>query len=112
MKPIFTKKVTLGEQNNIAQHLIQMGINQNHFSIFETQLNNDPNKRYDLIAGLGNKKTFKLNHKGLKSVDEFLSKSVNDWKFIQINYNFYKSIYTELKSDKKTPFDFDLITDA
>ncbi len=110
MKPIFTKKVTIAEQKDIALHLNQLGINQNHFSIFETQLNNDSNKTYDLIAGLGDKKTFKLKHKSLNSVDEFLSNSVNDWKFIQINYNLYKSIYTELPSDKKTSFEFDLIT--
>jgi para-aminobenzoate synthetase component 1 len=110
MKLNFYKKVTLNEADQIVHRLLVLGQEFDYFSLFETGLQNQNEKCFDFVAGIGAKKIFQLNEDHLETVDEFLNNSINEWKFIQINYNLFKSIYPELKSNHHQHFDFNLLT--
>ena len=107
MKPIFYKKVTPQEAETVKKNLLWAGNQFECFSIFETGTLNQQETGYDLIAGFGSKSTFHLNNNRLELVDEFLSTCANEWKFIQLNYNLYKSIYSGIKTRHEEDFSFD-----
>lgn len=109
MKPIFYKNVTTEEAHNVKKNLLSSEHFFDQFSIFETALKNNNESEYDLIAGFGSKSAFNLNNNSLEFVDKFLNQWPNDWKIIQLNYNLFKSIYTEVKSKHKNIFDFKLL---
>jgi len=110
MKPIFYKKVTSQEAEMLREILLKAGNQFECFSIFESGTPNEQETGYDLIAGFGSKSTFHLNTNRLELVDEFLSTCANDWKFVQLNYNLFKSIYSEIKSQHEDPFNFNLLS--
>jgi para-aminobenzoate synthetase component 1 len=110
MKPIFSKKVTPQDASSITKNLMVVGLGADYFSILETELENKGEKVYDFIAGVGAKNTFHLSHQNIEVVDEFLTTFYNEWKFVQINYNLFNSIYPTIKSIHKQRFDFNLLT--
>ncbi|MFN6091539.1 MAG: chorismate-binding protein [Bacteroidota bacterium] len=110
MKPIFSKKVTSVEAAEMSKNLLLIGQRINYFSILETGLSNKKEKNYDFIAGIGAKNVFNLSNKNLESIDDFLDCFSNEWKFVQINYNLFKSIYSNINSKNKQLFNFNLLT--
>ena len=110
MKPVFSKKVTPDEAEMLSKNLFLAGSQLEHFTILETGMKNQEEKGYDFIAGFGAKSIFNLNNEQLDLVDEFLFNSSNEWKFIQLNYNLFKSIYSGLKSNHTECFNFNLLT--
>lgn len=110
MKLDFYKKVTLTEADLIINRLLVLGQGFDYFTLLETGIKNQDKKSYEFIAGIGAKKIFHLNENHLDSIDEFLNNVTGDWKFIQLNYNLFKSIYPELKTKHNQHFDFDLLT--
>jgi para-aminobenzoate synthetase component 1 len=110
MKPVFSKKVTPLEAEMFAKKLLLAGNQFEYFSMFETGIKNQEETDFDFIAGFGAKTTFHLNENHLDTIDEFLNNSTDEWKFIQLNYNLFKSIFPELKSNHHHQFDFDLLT--
>lgn len=110
MKLNFYKKVTLTEADLIVDRLLVLGQGFDYFTLLETGIKNQDKKNYEFIAGIGAKRIFDLKGNHLDSVDEFLNNSTDEWKFIQLNYNLFKSIYPELKTKHNQHFDFDLLT--
>lgn len=110
MKLNFYKKVTLTEAELIVERLLLLGQGFDYFTLLETGIKNQHKKNYEFIAGIGAKRTFHLNENHLDTIDEFLNNSTDEWKFIQLNYNLFKSIFLELKSNHHQQFDFDLLT--
>jgi para-aminobenzoate synthetase component 1 len=110
MKPVFYKKVTSNEAEKLRKNLVRAGALMDYCSIFETGLKNQAELGYDFIAGLGAKSSFNLGNRKLDEVDEFLASTINEWKFFQLNYNLFKSIYSTIKPVHKEEFEFDLLT--
>jgi para-aminobenzoate synthetase component 1 len=110
MKPIFTKKVTPEEQKRIVNALLDLSLEHQHFVLLESELSNCEESSYDLIAGIGAKEIFNLNSKNLFEIDLFLEKTIGQWRFVQINYNFFNSIYSSTNSNKESLFEFDLLS--
>jgi para-aminobenzoate synthetase component 1 len=110
MKPFFSKKVTPTESHLLKKNLLSIGQNFEYFAILETGLENVNEKGFDFIAGVGAKTTFNLNNQNIEVVDDFLSNFYNEWKFVQLNYNLFNSIYPNIKSRHKQLFDFNLLT--
>ena len=110
MKPFFSKKVTPTEAHLLKKNLLSIGQNFEYFAILETGLENVNEKGYDFIAGVGAKTTFNLNNQNIEVVDDFLSNFYNEWKFVQLNYNLFNSIYPNIKLRHKQLFDFNLLT--
>ncbi len=109
MKPIFSKKVTPQEASSITKNLLMVGNCADYFCILETGIENKGEKVYDFVAGIGAKNTFHLNHQNIETVDEFITTFHNEWKFVQINYNLFNSIYPTIKSNHKQRFDLNLL---
>ncbi len=110
MKHVFSKKVTPLEAEMLAKKLLLAGNHFEYFSMFETGIKNKEETDFDFIAGFGAKSIFNLINSQLSAVDDFLKNSTNEWKFIQLNYNLFKSIYPGLKSNHIEKFDFNLLT--
>jgi para-aminobenzoate synthetase component 1 len=110
MKLNFYKKVTLTEAELIVDRLLVLGQVFDYFALLETGTKNQNKKSYDFIVGLGAKSIFHLNENHLETIDEFLNSSTDEWKFIQLNYNLFKSIYPEVNSNHHQHFDFNLLT--
>ena len=110
MKPIFYKKVTSQEAEILSKRIILLGQQFEYFSFLETGLKNHQNLTYDFVAGFGAKSIFTLSSLPLNTVDDFLNNTTNEWKFVQLNYNLFKSIYPGIKSNHDKKFDFNLLT--
>jgi para-aminobenzoate synthetase component I len=110
MKPIFYKKVTTQEAEILSKRIILLGQQFEYFSFLETGLKNHQNLVYDFVAGFGAKNIFNLSTLPLETVDDFLSTTTNEWKFVQLNYNLFKAIYPGIKSNHDQQFDFNLLT--
>jgi len=110
MKPIFSKKVTSDEAAVLSKNLLIVGQSVNYFSILERGLKNNQENGADFIAGIGAKNIFYLNNHNLDSIDDFLNSFIDEWKFVQLNYNLFNSIYPTIKSNHKQRFDFNLLT--
>ncbi len=110
MKPIFYKKVTSQEAKILSKRIILLGQQFEYFSFLETGLKNHQNLVYDFVAGFGAKSIFNLSNLPLNTVDDFLNNNTNEWKFVQLNYNLFKSIYPGIKSNHDKKFDFNLLT--
>jgi para-aminobenzoate synthetase component 1 len=110
MKPIFSKKVTSDEAAVLSKNLLIVGQSVNYFSILERGLKNNQENGADFIAGIGAKNIFYLNNHNLDSIDDFLNSFIDEWKFVQLNYNLFNSIYPTIKSNHELRFDFNLLT--